>query len=92
VGLAHLATPATISEEFVDELARAPFLVTVEDHSIRTGLGECLASALFARGHAVPHLRLGAERYAPSGNAESVYASQGLDAAGIERRIEEFVE
>ena len=90
VGIAHLATPDTIDRKFLDELAATKKLITVEDHSVRTGLGECLASALFAAGHAMPHLRLGAADYCPSGNAESVFASQGLDTAGIEKSVREF--
>ncbi|MCI0652400.1 MAG: transketolase [Planctomycetes bacterium] len=90
LGLAHLAMPAEPTADFIDEIARAPLLVTVEDHSVRTGLGECLAAALFARGHALPHLRLGVERYAPSGGANSVFLSQRLDAESIQERIRDF--
>ncbi len=90
LAVASLATPGQIEPAFLDELSSHPFLVTVEDHSIRTGLGETLAAALFTRGHALPHLRLGVERYAPSGNAASVFDSQRLDTAGLRSRIEEF--
>lgn len=90
VALAHCATPGEISDEFADEIARQPWLVTVEDHSVRTGLGACLAEALFARGHSLPHLRLGVTKYQPSGTAEDVYRHAGIDAAGIEARVREF--
>ncbi|MGE3166725.1 MAG: transketolase [Planctomycetota bacterium] len=90
VALAHVATPGRIDAEFLDELAAQPFLITVEDHSIRTGLGQCLAAALFERGHVLPHHRLGVQHYCPSGDAESVYATQNLHAAGIERTVVEF--
>lgn len=90
VALAHLATPAEIDPAFLDELARQPFLVTVEDHSVRTGLGCCLAGALFARGHRVPHLRLGVESYASSGSADDLFREAGLDSASIARRVREF--
>ena len=90
VGLAHLATPTEVSKEFLDDLSRRRFLVTVEDHNIHTGLGSCLSSALFEHGVAIPHLRLGVERYCPSGSAESVYASQGLDANSMAERIRRF--
>ena len=90
IGLAHLATPAEPRDEFLDDIARRKFLVTVEDHSIHTGLGACLAASLFNRGVAMPHLRLGVERYCPSGAAEAVYASQGLDAESLTDRIRRF--
>lgn len=90
VALAHVATPGRIDIDFLDELASHPFLVTVEDHTVRTGLGECLAAALFERGHVMPHFRLGVKHYCRSGDAESVYATQNLHAEGIERTIVEF--
>ncbi|MEM7260772.1 MAG: transketolase [Planctomycetota bacterium] len=83
VGVACLATPTFCRDEDLDALAASPFLVTVEDHSVATGLGAHLAQNLFDRGHAVPHRRLGVENYCPSGSAESVYRSQGLDVAGL---------
>lgn len=92
VALAHLATPTEIAPEFLDALAQQPFIATVEDHSVRTGLGACLASAMFARGHAVPHLRLGVEKYAPSGSAEAVYRAAGLDAEGIRESVRKFAQ
>ncbi|MEE8142012.1 MAG: transketolase [Planctomycetota bacterium] len=91
IALAHLATPLSIQDASLEELTGFHTLVTVEDHSIRTGLGACLARELFAKGHTMPHLRLGVERYCPSGSAEAVFASQNLHAKGIERRIAEFV-
>ncbi|MEM7168510.1 MAG: transketolase [Planctomycetota bacterium] len=90
IALAHVATPTEIAPEFLDELAQQPFIVTVEDHSVRTGLGACIAAAMFARGHAIPHLRLGVKQYAPSGSAESVYRSAGLDADGIRDSVMKF--
>ncbi|MFQ5654816.1 MAG: transketolase [Planctomycetota bacterium] len=90
IALAHLATPAEIDVVFVDEIARHPFLATVEDHSVRTGLGASLAEALFARGHALPHLRIGIERYAPSGTSEELYRSAGMDTEELRRRIGAF--
>lgn len=91
LGVACLATPAEIDLESTGDLATLPFVVSVEDHHSGTGLGATLATALFDHGKAIPMLRLGVENYCPSGSAESVYASQGLDAAGIERQIRAFI-
>ncbi len=90
VALAHLATPGNISSTFLEELSRHPWVVTVEDHSVNTGLGCCLAEALFAHGHAMPHLRIGVESYSPSGTAEDVYRAANIDSGSIERRVREF--
>ncbi len=90
VALAHVATPGDLAPEFLDEVGSQPWVVTVEDHSVRTGLGSCLAEVLFSRGHAIPHLRLGVTQYAPSGTAEDVYRAMGIDAAGIESSVRGF--
>ena len=37
VGLAHIATPDRIDASSLAEIARQPFVVTVEDHSVNTG-------------------------------------------------------
>lgn len=92
IAVGCLATPAEIDIPSVNELAEFPFIVTVEDHNTETGLGMTVAVGLFDQGVARPLLRLGVENYCPSGAAESVYASQGLDAAGIERSVREFMQ
>jgi len=90
VALVHVATPGQLDPDFIDALAQQPWIVTVEDHSIRTGLGACLAEALFSRGHVPPHLRLGVTEYAPSGSAEEVYAAMGIDVPGITESVRSF--
>ena len=72
------------------EIARQPFVVTVEDHSVNTGLGSCLAEALFDHGSALPHLRIGVENYAPSGPSTEVYRHCGLDADSIREKVQAF--
>ncbi|MCA8962106.1 MAG: hypothetical protein KDC38_16385, partial [Planctomycetes bacterium] len=62
-----------------------------EDHTVATGLGAHVAQTLFAQGVARPHLRLGVEDYCPSGSAEAVYRTQGLDVSGLVRSIGDFV-
>ena len=90
VGLAHIATPDRIDASSLAEIARQPFVVTVEDHSVNTGLGSCLAEALFDHGSALPHLRIGVENYAPSGPSTEVYRHCGLDADSIREKVQAF--
>lgn len=90
IGLAHIATPDFIDPAALAEIARQPFLATVEDHSVNTGLGACLAGALFSTGHAMPHLRIGVENYAPSGPSTEVYKHCGLDADSIREKVQAF--
>ena len=90
ISLAHVATPAELDRSSVQEITGQPFIVTVEDHSVRTGLGNCIAEALFDIGTTIPHLRLGVEKYAPSGPAVEVYRHCGLDTDSIKERVQAF--
>ncbi|MEE2857950.1 MAG: transketolase [Planctomycetota bacterium] len=90
VSLAHVATPAELDRSCVQEIAGQPFIVTIEDHSVRTGLGNCIAEALFDIGTTIPHLRLGVENYAPSGPSDEVYRHCGLDTDSIKERVQAF--
>ena len=55
-----------------------------------TGLGNCIAEALFDIGTTIPHLRLGVENYAPSGPSDEVYRHCGLDTDSIKERVQAF--
>ncbi|NCG56344.1 MAG: hypothetical protein GWP35_05530, partial [Proteobacteria bacterium] len=50
----------------------------------------CLAGALFSTDHAMPHLRIGVENYAPSGPSTEVYKHCGLDADSIREKVQAF--
>ena len=90
IGLAHAATPTDLDASCIASLAQQPFVVTVEDHSVRTGLGNCIAEALFGAGTAIPQLRIGVEQYAPSGPSVEVYRHCGLDSESIRERVQAF--
>ena len=90
VSLAHVATPTELDPSSLAQIAGQPFIVTVEDHSVRTGLGNCIAEALFDIGTTIPQLRLGVEDYAPSGPSAEVYRHCGLDTDSIKERVQAF--
>lgn len=85
VGIA--ACPLALDQAAVKYAAEAPLLVTVEDHSVHTGLGASVALILADMGSATRLLRLGVEGYQPSGASADLFARGGLDAEGIARRI-----
>jgi transketolase len=68
-------------------LAEHRQVVTLEDHNVKTGLGSAIAAAMFEAGHSTPFLKLGVDRYAPSGKPDELYRTLGLDAASVAGRV-----
>jgi transketolase len=66
-------------------------VVTVEDHSVRGGLGGAVAECL---GELMPTrlLRIGVDGFGESGDPAGLYARHGLDPDGIARRVLGFVD
>jgi transketolase len=87
VSAAVVSCPLDLDEQAMESLAQAPVIVTVEDHSIRSGLAASVAEWLAVRGHSSRLVPMGVERYASSGAPADLFAEAGLDAAGIARSI-----
>lgn len=66
--------------------ARTGRVVTVEDHSVRGGLGGAVAECLAER-QPTPVVRLGVRGFGESGDLRGLYARHGLDAPGIAERV-----
>jgi transketolase len=90
----NVHTIAPLDEEAVVEAATGPKLViTVEDHSVRGGLGGAVAEVLAGRnGGTAPLRRIGMTTFGESGSTEDLYAKYGLDAEGIARSTRSFLE
>ncbi len=82
-----VSCPLTLDVAAVRYAAEAPVLLTVEDHSVATGLGASVALALAECGSGTLLVRCGVDQYASSGASGDLYARAGLDAAGIARSI-----
>lgn len=75
----------------VASAARTGRVVTVEEHSVIGGLGDAVCAAL-AEARPVPVRKLGIQDvFGESGPALELLAKYGLDAAGIQHAVEEFV-
>jgi len=83
VGVGVVACPLELDEDAMRRASSARLLVTVEDHSPRTGLGASVAEWLALNAVAVPFRRLGVTSYQSSGAAKELLALAGLDAHGI---------
>jgi transketolase len=82
-----VACPLHLDAAAVRYAAEAPLLITVEDHSIHTGLGASVALTLSDVGIGTRLVRMGVEAYQSSGASKSLFERVGLNASGIAERI-----
>jgi 1-deoxy-D-xylulose-5-phosphate synthase len=78
-----------LDEALLLELAAShAAFVTIEDNAVAGGAGSAVAEALQAHGVAMPLLQLGlSDRFLDHASREELLATDGLDAAGIEKSI-----
>jgi transketolase len=90
----NVHTIAPLDEDAVLESAAGrKAVITVEDHSIRGGLGGAVAEVLAGRnGGLAPLHRIGMTTFGESGSTEDLYAKYDLDADGIARRTKEVLQ
>ena len=83
-----------LDEELVLELAAShQILVTVEENAIMGGAGSGVNELLMAKRQLVPVLNLGLpDDFVPQGEQDEMRSEFGLDAAGIQRQIEAWLE
>ncbi|WP_267248692.1 1-deoxy-D-xylulose-5-phosphate synthase [Yersinia sp. Marseille-Q5920] len=83
-----------LDEELVLELAAShEVLVTVEENAIMGGAGSGVNELLMAKRQLVPVLNLGLpDSFVPQGEQDEMRAEFGLDADGIQRQIEAWLE
>ena len=84
-----VSCPLALEDSALERAASTGVIVTVEDHTVNTGLGASVALWLSGRPDLSPVrlVRLGVEPYKSSGPAAELLAESGLDAAGIERSL-----
>jgi transketolase len=82
-----VATPLELDDAAMRYAAEAPLIVTVEDHSVRTGLGASVADWLARNGGEARLVTIGVEAYQSSGASADLFARAGLDPSGIAERI-----
>jgi transketolase len=83
VGVAVVSCPLELDDEAMRKAVAAPLILTVEDHSVRTGLGASVADWMADSGLSTRLVRLGVDGYQSSGSARDLLAAAGLDSAGI---------
>lgn len=85
----------TIAPLDVDAVVRAAKetgrVITVEDHSVIGGLGGAVAEVL-GEHHPTRMKRIGMQTYGRSGTPADLYRHFGLDAEGIQKQVEDFLQ
>lgn len=89
VQLVYISSPLTIAADLIEQAAKRGPIFSLEDHSINGGLGSSIAEALVAGAHSAKLIRIGATHYSASGAAEQIFASLGMDAASLVKRIKQ---
>lgn len=83
-----------LDEMLIAELAKShDLLVTLEENALMGGAGSGVNEVVMAQRLAIPVLNLGLpDSFIPQGTQEEVRHDLGLDAAGIARRIDEWLQ
>lgn len=90
VRVINMSSVAPLDEDAIVAAAETGAVVTVEEGSVRGGLGGAVAEVLSTRRPA--HLRvLGFPGFVPTGSVEFLFEQFGLTGAGIARTVEEAV-
>ncbi|VXC51037.1 1-deoxyxylulose-5-phosphate synthase, thiamine-requiring, FAD-requiring [Enterobacterales bacterium 8AC] len=82
-----------LDEQLVLEMAAShEVLVTLEENAIMGGAGSGVNELLMAKRRVVPVLNIGLpDDFIPQGSQEEIRSDLGLDAAGIQRQIENWL-
>jgi transketolase len=82
-----VACPLELEHFAMERACDAPLLVTVEDHSPRSGLAASVAAWMVANARATRLLHLGVTEFQSSGAAADLFRITGLDRGGIAAQI-----
>ena len=76
--LLNVSCPSDIDAQDLLLAAKTGFIVTIEDHNVKTGVGTAIGSLLAENGISVKFRKMGARFYSSSGKPEDLYRLAGL--------------
>ncbi|MHB8231903.1 MAG: transketolase [bacterium] len=76
--LLNVSCPSDVDVEDLRFAAKTGFIVTIEDHNVKTGVGTAIGSMLAENGISVKFRKMGARFYSSSGKPEDLYKLAGL--------------
>jgi transketolase len=83
--------PKTIDKKVMDRISVLPFIMTLEDHNVNTGIGSVVAEYIATTENRPKLVKVGVDRYAPSGKATDLYKLFGMDGESLASRVKELV-
>lgn len=81
--LLNVACPSEINTEDLLLAAKSGFIVTIEDHNVKTGMGTQIGSLLAENGISVKFRKMGAKFYNSSGKPKELYKLAGLSPSDL---------
>ena len=76
--LLNVSCPSDINIDDIKLAAQTGFIVTIEDHNVKTGIGTAIGSILAENGISVKFRKMGVRFYSSSGKPEDLYRLTGL--------------
>lgn len=83
----NISCPLELDDAVIEAAASTGFVITYEDHHIRTGLGSLIASHIAEHGLNCRLMRFGITKYGVSGTPDYNYRMQVLDVESVCQRI-----
>ncbi|MCX7965258.1 MAG: hypothetical protein N2596_01335, partial [Syntrophorhabdaceae bacterium] len=80
-----------IDEDIMKKVINLPWIITYEDHNIRTGIAPLIAMYLLKSGYRGKFESYGVKDYGVSGDPEEAYRHEGLDVETMEKNIKEVL-
>jgi len=87
IGVLNLPTPVDVDKDAILSAAETGFIVTYEDHNVKTGIGGTVAKILCENGKVCRLLCKGVTGYGASAPPEALYQEQRLDAKSLAEDI-----
>lgn len=83
VAVYAVSSPLLVDDHALREAARTGGILTIEDHSVRSGMGSIMAARMTELGLRAPFKSLGVHKYGASGPSSDVIADMGLDEESL---------
>ncbi len=81
--LLNVSCPSDIDVQDLKLASKTGFIVTIEDHNVKTGVGTSIGSMLAENGISVKFRKMGAKFYSSSGKPEDLYKLAGLSSEDL---------
>ena len=85
----NVTSPLHIENAAVHKAAATGFVITYEDHIVKSGLGSIVAQTIARDKVRTKFIQLGIERYGASDSADNLYRRHGLDPESLVKTIKE---